>query len=240
MPPGTGDIQLTLSQELKLTGAVIVTTPQKLSYVDVVKGIEMFDSLKVPTMALVENMSFFKCGNCDTKHKIFGEGFNDTIKESYGIQNSFEVPIVEEIAAMSDSGSPFVLSLPDSFEIVQTYNALAVKVQEEIETINSMDKHPEVSYDVKTGKIICEAADPDNANSRMKKLIDPFELRIKCKCAACIDEIDGRQILQPNKVPKDVYPTNLVKKGNYAVAVVWSDGHNSSIYPYARILSDDI
>lgn len=88
----------------------------------------MFDSLKVPTIALVENMSFYKCGNCDTKHRIFGLGFNDQIKESYGIQNSFEVPIVEEIATMGDSGSPFVLTLPDSFDIVQTYHDLAVKV----------------------------------------------------------------------------------------------------------------
>jgi len=58
-----------------------------------------------------------------------------------------------------------------------------------------MDEPPSVTFDVKTGKIICEAADPNNADSRIQKLIDPFELRIKCKCAACIDEIDGRQIL---------------------------------------------
>ena len=117
-PPGTGDIQLTLGQELSLSGAVIVTTPQKLSYVDVVKGIELFDSLKVPTLALVENMKYFKCGNCDKKHMIFGEGFNEQIEESYGIRNSIEVPIVQEIANMSDQGTPFVLTLPDSFDIV--------------------------------------------------------------------------------------------------------------------------
>ena len=75
---------------------------------------------------------------------------------------------------------------------------------------------------------------------KVVKTIDPYELRIKCKCAGCIDEVDGRQILQINKVPKDVHPTNMVRKGNYAVAVVWSDGHRSSIYPIERLLSDEI
>ena len=71
-------------------------------------------------------------------------------------------------------------------------------------------------------------------------MVDPRELRLKCRCAACVDEIDGRQILQPNKVPKDVHPKKMVKKGNYAVAVVWSDGHNSSLYSYERVMSDEI
>ena len=72
------------------------------------------------------------------------------------------------------------------------------------------------------------------------KLIDPYELRVKCKCAGCIDEYSGKQILKAEQVPKDVFPTNIVQKGNYAVAMVWSDGHKSSIYPFERILSSEI
>lgn len=89
-------------------------------------------------------------------------------------------------------------------------------------------------YNPQTMKIHCSFEDGT------KKVIDPYELRCKCFCAACVDEVDGRQILKPNQVKKDVYPTNMIKKGNYAVAVVWSDGHKSSIYPYTRLKSMDI
>lgn len=187
----------------------------------------MFDSLKVPTVALVENMAYFMCGSCDTKHRIFGPGYNESIKTSYGIKNAFEVPIVEEIAEMSDSGTPFVLSLPETLDIVQTYQELAKCVYEEVEKFG--ENEVEINYDPKSGKIKCQFSENET------KEIDPFELRCKCLCAACVDEVDGRQILQPNKVPKDVYPTNMIKKGNYAVAIVWSDGHRSSIYPYDRL-----
>lgn len=75
---------------------------------------------------------------------------------------------------------------------------------------------------------------------KLTKKVSPYELRLACKCAGCIDEIDGRQILKVDHVPKDVHPTNIVTKGNYAVAMVWSDGHKSSIYPFARMMSSEL
>ena len=134
-PPGTGDIQLTLGQELRLRAAVIVTTPQKLAYVDVVKGIEMFDSLKVPTISVVENMAYYKCSACDQKHRIFGEGYTQQLIQNFGIKNSVEVPIMEEVSQMSDSGTPFVLSLPEHLPVVQIYKELATKVHQEVQNL---------------------------------------------------------------------------------------------------------
>ena len=208
----------------------------------------MFDSLKVPTIAVIENMAYYMCGSCDTKHRLFGAGYTKQLKDQFGIKNSFEVPILEEISQMSDSGTPFVLSLPEEMSIVKVYKEIAQKVASEVSELknDSASARLEAKYDPIKGKVIIEehlnTNDPAATarQTRFRKQIDPFELRVKCRCAGCIDEIDGRQILQINKVPEDVYPTNMQRKGNYAVAVVWSDGHRSSIYPFERILSSEI
>lgn len=93
---------------------------------------------------------------------------------------------------------------------------------------------PHVRYE--TGKSMVIVRKPDGEEKKMA----PKHLREKCKCAMCVDEFTGVQILKPNKILESVFPVKIEKKGNYAVAIIWSDGHNSSIYPYERLLSDDI
>lgn len=92
---------------------------------------------------------------------------------------------------------------------------------------------PEFKYNPKEGLFVLQQ------NEKQKK-INPFHLRKKCICAGCIDEMTGQSLLKGKTIPEDVYPVKLEEKGNYAVAVIWSDGHRSSIYPYKRLFSNDI
>lgn len=77
-------------------------------------------------------------------------------------------------------------------------------------------------------------------NNGKKKKIDPYTLRLSCKCAACIDELSGALLIKKEEIDSEVFPSRIEEKGNYAVAVVWSDGHRSSIYPYKRLTSEEI
>lgn len=227
MPPGTGDIQLTLTQRLPFTGAVIVTTPQKLSFVDVVKGLQMFETVKVPTLAVVENMSYFICGNCNEKHYPFGTGAMKRLKELYGIENTFEIPMTQEISSSSDTGQPTVLTHGDS-GLGAYYTNLAGAVAREVSRIeNNAIVQPTVQY-VKGRGIEFKRGDDT-------RIIDPADLRRRCGCASCKDEYTGEAILKPEDVPDDVVPLEIEKMGNYAVAIKWSDGHTTSIYPYDKI-----
>jgi ATP-binding protein involved in chromosome partitioning len=124
MPPGTGDIQLTMAQNVPLTGAVIVTTPQDIALLDARKGIEMFRKVAVPLLGIVENMSTHTCGECGHQEAIFGEGGGDAIAEEYGIAVLARLPLSMDIRLQSDGGKPPLVTDP-SGPISQQFRTMA-------------------------------------------------------------------------------------------------------------------
>ena len=114
LPPGTGDVQLTLAQSLTVTGAVVVSTPQEVALADVVRAQAMFDSVKIPVLGLVENMSYFLCDGCDKKHFIFDEGGGSRMADKYGLEVLAELPLDPALRASGDQGMPITEEAPES------------------------------------------------------------------------------------------------------------------------------
>ncbi len=127
MPPGTGDIQLTLSQQIPVTGAIIVTTPQDLALADARKGAAMFDKVDVPVIGIVENMSYHICSHCGEKEHIFGVGGAGRMAQESGLALLAQIPLHIEMREDVDRGAPTVVSRPDSPHS-QCYLQLAEKV----------------------------------------------------------------------------------------------------------------
>ncbi|MSR00261.1 MAG: iron-sulfur cluster carrier protein ApbC [Gammaproteobacteria bacterium] len=114
MPPGTGDIQLTLSQRVPVSGAVIVTTPQDISLADARKGLRMFEKVNVPVLGIIENMSVHVCSNCGHTEHIFGAGGGERLATQHGIQLLGSLPLDSQIREEADGGKPTVVSAPES------------------------------------------------------------------------------------------------------------------------------
>jgi ATP-binding protein involved in chromosome partitioning len=114
MPPGTGDIQLTLTQKAKVAGAVIVTTPQDIALLDARKGIEMFRKVDVPVLGVIENMSVHICSACGHREHIFGEHGGERIAKDYGVPLLASLPLALSIREQTDAGRPTVIAEPDS------------------------------------------------------------------------------------------------------------------------------
>ena len=109
LPPGTGDAQLTLVQQVPLSGVVMVTTPQEVALTDVRRGIRMFEQIKVPVLGIVENMSYFVCPGCDQEHDIFGRGGGAEVAEAYQLPLLASIPIDPAIRRGGDEGRPAAL-----------------------------------------------------------------------------------------------------------------------------------
>jgi ATP-binding protein involved in chromosome partitioning len=114
MPPGTGDVQLTLVQKIQIAGAIIATTPQDVALADAVKGIKMFEEVKAPILGIVENMSYFVCSNCGERHEIFSHGGGERTAERYSVPLLGTIPLDTAIRVSGDIGHPVVASAPDS------------------------------------------------------------------------------------------------------------------------------
>ena len=145
MPPGTGDIQLTLAQKAAVAGAVIVTTPQDIALLDARKGIEMFAKVKIPVLGIVENMAVHICSNCGHEDAIFGAGGGDSVAAEYHTQLLGSMPLDRTIRERGDSGTPSVVAEPDG-DIAQRYRVVAAKV---IEQLAAMDDSsgPEIVFE---------------------------------------------------------------------------------------------
>ncbi|NP_001150831.2 nucleotide-binding protein-like [Zea mays] len=131
MPPGTGDAQLSMSQRLRLSGALIVSTPQDIALIDARRGANMFRKVQVPILGLVENMSCFKCPKCGEKSYIFGEGGAQRTAEEMDMKLLGDVPLEISIRTGSDEGSPIVISSPNSAS-AQAYVNVAEKVTQRL------------------------------------------------------------------------------------------------------------
>ena len=129
MPPGTGDAQLTMAQQVPLKGAVIVSTPQDLALIDARRGIAMFRRVNVPVLGIVENMSYFLCPHCGERSEIFGHGGARAEAERLGVPFLGEVPLDMEIREKSDSGRPVVATHPDGPH-AQIYRDIAARVRD--------------------------------------------------------------------------------------------------------------
>ncbi|MGC6247579.1 iron-sulfur cluster carrier protein ApbC [Bisgaard Taxon 45] len=131
MPPGTGDIQLTLSQQIPVTGAVVVTTPQDIALLDAIKGVAMFERVSVPVLGIIENMSMHICSNCGHQEAIFGTGGAERIAQKYNVkvlgQQALHIRLREDL----DKGIPTVVAAPES-DIAQSFMQLAEKVATEL------------------------------------------------------------------------------------------------------------
>lgn len=129
MPPGTGDAQLSISQNIHVDGAVIVTTPQDIALADARKGVEMFKKVNTPVLGIVQNMSFHKCTNCGHVEHIFGQNGGKTLANKLNLPLLASLPIDTAIQTGSDCGVPITISQPDS-NTSNLYNDLAQKVKE--------------------------------------------------------------------------------------------------------------
>jgi ATP-binding protein involved in chromosome partitioning len=230
LPPGTGDVQLSLCQKIPLTGAAVVSTPQGLAFNVAEKAISMFTTLRIPVLGLVENMSGFECRHCGQREEIFGSGGARRFAATNGIPFLGEIPLSTDIRRTSDEGNPIVQSMPESAS-ARAFGRVAENLAAQVSTLSmggvSSDR-PEIAEMTQPSENEVQILWKDGHES----IYTGYALRLGCRCAVCIDEISGNKRLREESIDKNVRPISIDPVGRYAIRFHWSDGHSTGIYTF--------
>jgi ATP-binding protein involved in chromosome partitioning len=233
LPPGTGDVQLTLAQQVALSGAVIVTTPQQVALGIATKALEMFRQLNVPILGMIENMSGFLCDHCGETTDIFKQGGGREVAAEQDVPWLGAVPLDRAIMASGDDGMPVLLSEPESAS-ARVFSDLALAVTANAEEAAAVAGEAPVDMAVADDGAL-QIQWPDGQTTSHQ----PYDLRLACGCAGCVDETTGHKTLDPSSVPLDIRVTRAGLVGRYAIALSFSDGHSSGLYTFERLRALD-
>ncbi len=214
-PPGTGDIQITLMQKAKISGAIMVTTPQIVSAIDVRKATQLFQKMEIPVMGVVENMKFFLDPNTGEKHLPFGSGGAEDLAKEFSIPILGEIPIDPKISEMGDKGQSLFDRAPESAGTL-SFTALARRVLDEVQKISS--------YQVEARQL-----GPHHLEIKIDdhwKKFHLHHLQKHCPCARCIDS---------KKTAENVSLLEFSLVGRYALRITFSTGCSQGIYPLSLL-----
>jgi ATP-binding protein involved in chromosome partitioning len=232
LPPGTGDIQLTLTQSAPLAGAVIVTTPQDVARTITQKGLRMFQQVQVPIIGIVENMSGFVCEHCHEVTAIFKKGGGKKMSEELVVPFLGELPLEPTIAADGDFGVPTVAAHPDS-PSGKAYALIARQMASQLSIINEA-----------TGKVSNRPREVDTKDPQVTNITwddgtlmryPNRYLRSMCPCAQCVNEVTGERMIKLDSIDPTVRITAVAPVGRYALHFQWSDGHGTGLYSFETL-----
>ena len=228
MPPGTGDIQLTLSQAVPLTGAVIVTTPQEIAHTIAEKGLRMFQQVKIPILGIIENMAGFTPPGSDEVFHIFGEGGGSAAAKEFDLPLLGKIALKQDLREAMDKGT--FIEDENIKEIASqiALQAMAVVTNEELSPFAPQEMN--VANDGRT--LIIKWQDD------VEHVLTSFHVRGMCPCAHCVDEITGEKLIKDEDIPANVKILESKPVGRYGVRFSFDDpspGANAGIYTFTHL-----
>ena len=227
MPPGTGDVQLTIAQQVPLSGAVIVSTPQDLALIDARKGLAMFKKVNIPVLGIVENMSYFIAPDTGARYDIFGHGGAKAEAEKLGVPFLGEVPLTMDVRETSDAGRPITATAPDS-KPAQAFREIAASAWAEVERAAGRGMKPpelEVVHGGEALRVGFATRDVHELPAELLRVMSPSA------------EVQGHSKEQRVTVAgkKNVKIRELRGVGNYAVRIVFDDGHDTGLFVWSYL-----